>query len=241
MKPLESIKSVLKWGPSATKKLERIEAREARLPVLDTELRAAKDLPVPQAEHAQRTIEWFRRKRAAYLAGPTGPYDTAPSAADLVRSLALWDTPKDPDMDPKDILPFLCWVLGPQLEAGVSQAFSMLPEPESVGLPAADRPKLIDALERERAELIRDHEQLVDQVRAESNGTVTVAYLPEVAKRKQDEEHAKRVAAQRAIDEKWLAEQKRLGNLGSPHVHVAGRGPIRSEFVARSRDAADTR
>jgi hypothetical protein len=214
MTVLDSVKSVLNWAPSVTKKIARIETIEARLRDLDTELRIVRDTPVSRPEHAQRTIEWIRRKGTDFLAGPTGPYDTTMGAARLRRPLESWDAPTDPRLDPPDVWPFLCWLLGPHLEAAVPQAVAQLPAPEEVGPPVAERAERSAALGQERTALVREHARLLDEVRAD--GKVTIEHLPETVTRMEREKRAAEIEAQRARDREWMEEQKRLGLAGTP-------------------------
>jgi hypothetical protein len=194
MKTLDTVRSFLSWGPSAVTKLERLAAIEVRLPEITRELQAAQDEPVTRAEHAERVITWLRQSRARFASRPPAG-QIWPEVGDVIAPLASWRSPSDPVVDGRNVWSVVSWLLGAQLEAAVPKAFALLTEPDH-GQPAAGREEKIATLSRERAELVAEHERLVDEVSDASGGRLVHAHLPEVvARHAQEEAQRSRTAA----------------------------------------------
>jgi hypothetical protein len=219
MKALDKVKGVLRWGPGVTATLERIDAIDARLPMLDVEEQALTG-PVPRDEHAERIQAWIRRLGAAFVSGRSGPYDFAPSASSVLEPLSRATDPKDPDItNQDDAWRILVWLLGDELVAAVPRALAM--QPDAGGLRSTERAPIIAKLKAERAALLLERRQLVIRVHEESEQTVTIEQRPETQAEIAAETRAAELKAQKDRDREWVEEQKRLGRLGTVPVHHA--------------------
>lgn len=225
MSVLESIKEHLQWGQSVGEKVERAEIIERRLPELDRALAHERGALVPLDELAKRAQAWIADLARQYGTTTTGPYSTAIVAMDVLRPLASWNTPTPPHVRPEGLLPFLAWVLAPQLKAGIADEDKFKALPEYVaGSKSDERPARIATLEQERAALVAEHERLVDEASRESNGKVVVAHLKETADRRETERF------RREREEQAVADRQRR-EAAVNQRHEQGRGVVASPYL----------
>jgi hypothetical protein len=159
---------------------------------------------------------------AARLVDETGAHWARDHGGGLLRHLAGQVSPgllagRDTAVELRPILPFafheplpfgaLCFLQPSELKTALREA-----------VPTAERPAVLERLGRELAEVEALEDALVDELTAAG---LTVAHRPEVAARRERETRAREVEAQRARDRAWLAEQRRLGHVGTPERHTA--------------------
>lgn len=111
----------------------------------------------------------------------------------------------------------LCAFAPEEVTAKVAGLMRQLPHPR--GTPLAERPALIEQLDRELATL----EQKEDALAIKLN----VPRRPEMVQRESIAARAAERAEQKRKDAEWLEEQKKAGRLGTPQVHTAQMHPGR--------------
>jgi len=186
MKALETVKNLLRWGPSVAKQLERIDAIDERLVHIAASQKDEERL-VPEAEHAAAIADWIRRRGKGKSAVGTDPWE-------LLLPLGF-PTPRDPQLVGANLEILIFRFLGEQLAREAprvaAEITARLTAPR--GRPAAERPAILARLSAERAQLVAERAQLVDAIVEASAGTVMVAQLPET---RHERDVAARVARQ---------------------------------------------
>ena len=195
MTPLDptTVGQVLTWAERVNPKLLRVSAIRERFVALDVELRELRNARAPRAEHTESLLAGVRAARAEFVRRPA-PGHTTPAWQTVVAPFGAPTPPAVLTMRPEDLVPFLCWALGPLLEAGIPNAMRALPEEPGTRSRAA-RATGIAAAESERAVLVAEHEALVEEILRESGRQVAVEHLPETRDRLAAEEYRKRQAS----------------------------------------------
>jgi len=214
MKALETVKNLLRWGPSVAKQLERIDAIDERLAQIAASQQDEQRL-VPEAEHVVAIVDWIRRR---------GQAKSSLGARPLELLLPLgFSTPRDPQLVGADLERLLFLFFGEQMEHEAPRVAAAITARHTAprGRPAAERPAILARLSAERAQLVAERAQLVDAIGDASAGTVMVVQLPET---RHERDVAKQVAEQARVNEEIQRQHKAGVPVGTPAA-------VRSPFI----------
>jgi hypothetical protein len=189
---------------SAAPSVERVERIEARLAAIQQELTRNASGHLPKAEVTARLMDWLRTRREH---GEPFRRDikTAAGLAESVVSSLSAEPPRRPELrDHEHVFSMLLFLLWPAIEQSAPAAIARLDY--TPGRSSRERAAMKASLTKERAALVAEHEQLVDQVNEISGGSISLQHLDETRQRRQEAER------DRASEEAQRRRQQELSD-----------------------------